>query len=176
MASPIDQLSDAQRKCLRLVGRGHQTKEIAKQLGLTPNTIDTYLRQAIRTLGVSTRFEAARVLERQELSTSQDLRYQPHTVAMQPEPVIPTPPRDDATPPPNMVQERHPPFDSRVGFYSDDRTRLYFGGWGGPNTLTTGQRLLWMAIGTVLILLAAFLGLAVTESVERTLLLFSGDH
>ncbi|WP_342248840.1 sigma factor-like helix-turn-helix DNA-binding protein [Sphingomonas sp. OTU376] len=39
--------SETQRRCLLLVGRGLRTKEIAKELGLAPNTVDTYLRQSI---------------------------------------------------------------------------------------------------------------------------------
>lgn len=64
----IGQLSDKQRQCLRLVGRGMSSKEIAIETGLTPLTVDTYLKAAISKLGVSNRREAARMFAEMEAS------------------------------------------------------------------------------------------------------------
>lgn len=69
-------LTERQRDCLRLVANGYQSKEIAKRLGLTPNTVDQYLREALRTLGVSRRVEAARLLTAFEQRDLQNLKYQ----------------------------------------------------------------------------------------------------
>lgn len=58
----LDVLSDGQRDCLRLVMLHMSSKEIARTLGISPHTVDQRLRVAVRNLGVSSRFEAARLL------------------------------------------------------------------------------------------------------------------
>ncbi|WP_164096634.1 helix-turn-helix domain-containing protein, partial [Serratia marcescens] len=59
-------LTARERDCLRLVARGMSSKEIALALGLSPLTVDGYLKEAVRTLGVSSRREAARILAAHE--------------------------------------------------------------------------------------------------------------
>ena len=175
--APIELLSEMQRRCLRLVARGRQTKEIAIELGLAPNTVDTYLRQAIRTLGVMTRFEAARLLESNEAEISQDLRYQPPVVANPGASAMHAAPESDANSAlSGVVQERHPPFDPKGISRPVRWWRRLPGPWGGQNDLTIRQRLSWIALGTVLILLALFLGLAAVESLQNTLLVLHGRH
>ncbi len=44
------------------------TKEIARQTGLTPSTVDTYLKQAISAFGAGNRRDAARSFARMEAS------------------------------------------------------------------------------------------------------------
>jgi DNA-binding CsgD family transcriptional regulator len=61
-------LSDGQKACLRLVGEGMSSKEIAKALGLTPQTVDTYVKVSMARLGASNRREAARMLAAAEAS------------------------------------------------------------------------------------------------------------
>ena len=55
-------LSERQRECLRLVGRGMSSKEIALSVGLSPQTVDTYVKAAMARLGATNRREAARML------------------------------------------------------------------------------------------------------------------
>ena len=64
--SVIDQLSDSQRLCLRLVAQNKSSKEIAIEIGLSPQTIDQYLSRATSLLGASNRREAARFFEENE--------------------------------------------------------------------------------------------------------------
>lgn len=64
----IDILSDRQKDCLRLVGRGMSSKEIAIETGLSPNSVDTYLKAAMSSLGVANRRDAARLLGSHEAS------------------------------------------------------------------------------------------------------------
>jgi DNA-binding CsgD family transcriptional regulator len=59
-------LTGAERDCLRLVYQHMTSKDIARQLGVSPHTVDMRLRQAIRKLGVSSRIEAARALVAEE--------------------------------------------------------------------------------------------------------------
>lgn len=68
-----DRLNDGQRDCLRLVLAHHNSKEIARQLGVSSHTVDQRLRTAMRILNAQSRFEAARAFAAIDV---QD-RYQP---------------------------------------------------------------------------------------------------
>ena len=58
---PVDRLNEGQRDCLRLVLAHLTSKEIARELGVSPHTVDQRLRTAMRILDAQSRFEAARV-------------------------------------------------------------------------------------------------------------------
>src|SRR5688572_25598825 len=60
------QLTEKQRECLRLVLRNHSSKEIARELGIGVHAVDQRLKSAMKTLGVSSRAEAARLLAAHE--------------------------------------------------------------------------------------------------------------
>ena len=60
-----DRLSVRQRQCLDLVGHGFTSKEIGRQLGLSPSTIDNHVRSAMERLDVSDRAAAARAIREQ---------------------------------------------------------------------------------------------------------------
>ena len=62
-ADPITKLTDAQRAYLRLVLAHQTSKEIAQQFGISAHTVDKRIKEAMRILGVSSRIEAARILE-----------------------------------------------------------------------------------------------------------------
>lgn len=62
-ADPIAKLTDAQRAYLRLVLAHQTSKEIAQQFGISAHTVDKRIKEAMRILGVSSRIEAARMLE-----------------------------------------------------------------------------------------------------------------
>ncbi|MBN9318251.1 MAG: helix-turn-helix transcriptional regulator [Caulobacterales bacterium] len=64
--SPLTLLTPRELDCLRLVALHLTSKAIAKQLGISPYTVDKHLREALQKLGVSTRREAAIVLGRFE--------------------------------------------------------------------------------------------------------------
>ncbi|KQM62685.1 hypothetical protein ASE75_13730 [Sphingomonas sp. Leaf17] len=53
-------LTERQRECLHWVHRGYETKEIARELGLSPETVDMHVKNALQRLGLSSRKEAAR--------------------------------------------------------------------------------------------------------------------
>ena len=77
-ASNVLALTDAQRDCLRLVYNHMKSKDIARVLGVSPHTVDMRLRTAMRTLNVTSRIEAARLLVQEESGgeTTPDM-YQP---------------------------------------------------------------------------------------------------
>ena len=76
-AGRIDQLTEAQRACLRLVLTHHNSKEIAALVGVSPSAIDKRIERAVQTLGVSTRFEAARQLQQYEQGRHDDAAAMP---------------------------------------------------------------------------------------------------
>ncbi|MBC7505477.1 MAG: helix-turn-helix transcriptional regulator [Sandarakinorhabdus sp.] len=85
-------LTEGQRDCLRLVYNHMKSKDIARILGLSPHTVDMRLRTAMRTLGVTSRIEAARMLVQKESGgettpdTYQPLIYQAPDVAVTADP------------------------------------------------------------------------------------------
>lgn len=59
-------LSERQREVLRLVSRDRNSKEIARELGLSDETVKNHIKAATRRLGVSSRFDAARLVRVEE--------------------------------------------------------------------------------------------------------------
>lgn len=62
MSDSGGELSELQKRCLMCVAANMSSKEIAVEVGLSPQTVDQYISRAITTLGVMNRREAARVL------------------------------------------------------------------------------------------------------------------
>lgn len=146
----ITKLTARQRDCLRLVLQHKQSKEIGRELGISPMTVDNHFRSAIQTLGVSNRLEAARLLdsfEREE--PSQRLTSQPRSVASRSETLIMQSPASvgnghgDAM---SALREDQVPYRTYsdatfIDFPLPVPTR------GKPrNDLTIAQRLFWIAV------------------------------
>lgn len=66
MSDRFEDLNESQKRLLREVANGRSSKEMSREVGLEPGTIDVYLSQAIRSLGVADRFEAARAFAEYE--------------------------------------------------------------------------------------------------------------
>jgi DNA-binding CsgD family transcriptional regulator len=62
MADRVSRLSSGQLDCLKLVDQHLSSKEIASELGISPHTVDQRIRQALATLGVERRTQAARIV------------------------------------------------------------------------------------------------------------------
>lgn len=75
----LERLTERQKECLRLVARGYTSKEIGRQVGISPATVDNHVRAALDTLQVENRAEAARLLVAAE--ASQPLTSQPQPLA-----------------------------------------------------------------------------------------------
>lgn len=80
-ARRAEALTDSQTRCLRLVGKGMSSKEIALETGLSPRTVDQYVNRAASALGASSRREAARILDSVESLESKKLQLQSQGVA-----------------------------------------------------------------------------------------------
>jgi DNA-binding CsgD family transcriptional regulator len=59
-------LTPRQRECLRLVAELQDTQQIAHLLGLSPYTVDSYIREAVRLLGAVNRRQAAAMVREYE--------------------------------------------------------------------------------------------------------------
>lgn len=76
------ELTDVQVRCLHLVARGYTSKEIAKELGLTPMTVDQYLHRAKKTVGAPDRRSAARrVLDPPDANAFKPFEFKTPSVA-----------------------------------------------------------------------------------------------
>jgi DNA-binding CsgD family transcriptional regulator len=63
MSAPsFHRLTERQKDCLRLVAHGYTSKEIGRQLDLSPSTVDNHILAATQILEASSRAEAARML------------------------------------------------------------------------------------------------------------------
>ena len=72
MAQGVAALTDREREVLQLLLAGHTAKTIAAELDLSVHTVNDYLREARRKLGVSSSREAARILGEQEETAPQN--------------------------------------------------------------------------------------------------------
>jgi DNA-binding CsgD family transcriptional regulator len=136
----LNRLTEKQRECLRLVYDHMSSKEIAKQLGVEPGTVDQYIKAAMRTLGVGERRAAARMLAEHEAAGS----AAPAALRLQDEqsPFDATPPR------------REPMLPLPI-----EGLRPTHVGW--------GKRLVWIVLIAAVIALAFLALLASTETFER---------
>jgi DNA-binding CsgD family transcriptional regulator len=60
--SLLGRLSGRQRQCLALVAKGCSSKQIARQLGLSPSTVDNHINAAVQLLNVDDRRKAAQLV------------------------------------------------------------------------------------------------------------------
>lgn len=149
-AARAESLTARQKECLRYVLQGYQNKEIARQLGLSPETVKQHIAAAMKTLGASSRREAAHLLASAE-SGHPPLRVNP------PPPVAEPPPDDTA-----VVPDR------------DWRKRLGPLGWlipqkGETNDLTLTQRTMVLILLPLIIIFLLAGALASYEALYRGL-------
>jgi DNA-binding CsgD family transcriptional regulator len=164
---PIDRLSARHRDCLRLVASNHSSKEIALSLNLSPNTVDGYISEAKEILGAATRRDAARKFQVFDCTiTPQKLGGVFSRVAAMDE-LLSTSNGDPennlrgvasvAHGSPQMFVDTRPVTDS---FH-------WFRGKRQHNSLSTGQRLIWIAVGSVIASMLFVVGLASIETLAR---------
>jgi DNA-binding CsgD family transcriptional regulator len=82
-ASGVEQLTEGQKACLRLVDDHHTSKEIARILGISPFTVDQRLDAARRKLGAASRKDAAKIYASIEQGhISEPFVYEPQRLEM----------------------------------------------------------------------------------------------
>lgn len=89
MEDRVARLSEGQRECLRMVYRLMETKEIARELGISPDGVNQRIKTAMRILGVDRRRDAALILAEAEGTDSYPpLVYLPRDIAIAPDPAM----------------------------------------------------------------------------------------
>jgi hypothetical protein len=79
-AARFDRLSEGQKECLRLFHARWEIKDIARQIGRSPVTVNQRLAAARKHLGVDRSAEAARLLAEHENGTYTPPPYVPDTI------------------------------------------------------------------------------------------------
>ena len=108
----LDALTERERQILRLVGEHLNSKEIGRELGIADHTVVNHLRKAREKVGVTSRYEAARLLRQAEHGMTRGVSGM--TTVMAP------PPAD----PPSLAPQ--------VGASDDPRKRSQHGAQPGP--------------------------------------------
>jgi DNA-binding CsgD family transcriptional regulator len=171
----FDKLTEGQRECLRLVLAHKSSKEIARLLGKSRFTIDKRIERALRTLGVESRTEAALLLAGHERALGYErLVCEPQTLAAPDQPDIMTSSQSGEMPDGGYVRDSVIVTDPMLDDWLGRRRRRLFRGplpatGGKRNDLTTIERLIWIAVGALAIIIGLFVTLAVAESLQRTL-------
>jgi DNA-binding CsgD family transcriptional regulator len=139
----VEKLSAAQVETLQHVFAHRSSKEIARIMGVSPHTVDDRLRRAIRTLGVTSRIEAARIVAERTGDRPQPLIYQASQL------VSATSPTDDG----HASHDSGTPIAAfGIGYPFPTRGRPY-------NSHGRRERILWpilIAFGTIMAFAALY--------------------
>lgn len=165
LLAQIAKLNTTERDCLLRVNEGKASKDIARELGLSPNYVDTCLKQAAVKLNVKGRYLAARILADAENSSQQDTVTSAPTNLVPQTTGLPSPPEPgdkgasagEGNGPDDLGHGRH-----RKTGYSDSRGEEVLPKLSGPfakfftgeNRLSKRQRLLLIFVGTIAIIFA----------------------
>ena len=170
-AARVARLSSGQLDCLRLVDQHLSSKEIAAELGISPHTVDQRIRQALQTLGVERRTQAARIVAQHSGPYQRLIHQSPHIhgthQSAHPEAAV-------------SKQIRHADRAGGAGgasFLTEQRPvsfrpslQLPFATRSNPrNEMSVGQRLFWIAAIAIGAAFSAGMYLAGLESLARLL-------
>lgn len=167
--SAFKRLTARQRQCLRLVAAPATSKQIARELGISSHTVDEHIREALSTLGLSDRMEAARLFIAHEGGgTPQSLSSQAVRVEERPpEPALPmTSERRGDSPDVRTVS----PEGGLPVRQADEPFPLPFPTKGRPrNELDRTTRLLWIGAVLIGLILAVSLFIALAVRISSAL-------
>ena len=169
MLARLARLTEGQLDCLRLVNQHLSSKEIATELEISSHTVDQRVRQALHTLGVERRAQAARLVAQYSGPYQRLIHQTPHIEALN----EPGHPEAAAS-----IQIRHADRAGRVGgagFLTEQRPvsfrpflQLPFATRSNPrNEMSVGQRLFWIAAIAIGAAFSAGMYLAGIESFAR---------
>jgi DNA-binding CsgD family transcriptional regulator len=170
-ADRVSRLTPGQLDCLRLVDQHLSSKEIAVELGISPQTVDQRIRQALAILGVERRAQAARVVAQYSEPYQRLIHQSPYiegdAPSGHPEAAV-------------SHQIRHADRAGEVrgpGFITEQRPASFWPSLQPPfatrsnprNEMSVGQRLFWIAAIAIGAAFAAGMYLAGLESLARLL-------
>ena len=155
VTSPFDQLSPRQRDCLRLVAELKDSQQIGYELGISPRTADSYLREAVTLLGARNRRHAASLLRANEAAQAPE-KSPGHFLGVEPEGAtgraleVQFCEREREDQPISAVRDMPRPFSSRdEAAIRPNRLPAFLGGDRQPGEVSPGVRLA-LIIGTSL--------------------------
>ena len=171
VAQRVARLTPGQLDCLRLVDQHLSSKEIAAELGISPHTVDQRVRQALATLGVERRAQAARIVAQYSGPYQRLIHQSPYI-----EPSARTGQSEAAV----SNQIRHADRAGKAGeagFLTEQRPasfrpslQLPFATRSNPrNEMSVGQWLFWIVVIAIGAAFAAGMYLAGLESLARLL-------
>ena len=171
IARRVARLTAGQLDCLRLVDQHLSSKEIAAELGISPHTVDQRVRQALATLGVERRAQAARLVAQSSGPYQRLIHQSPYI-----EPTVHTGHPEAAV----SHQIRHADRAGEAGgagFLTEQRPatfwpslQLPFATRSNPrNEMSVGPRLFWIATIAIGAAFSAGMYLAGLESLSRLL-------
>ncbi len=156
----VSQLSEGQRACLRRVLMHQSSKDIARELNISPHTVDQRLRVAMQHLGVTTRVAAAKILaEHEHPHPYQPQLYQGPHLESQPITAETNDARECGEQPQDAIHAKVPVEEQRsLPVYQPlphGRVKWPFPLYDGePNKLTLIERLSWICVIAVAAALA----------------------
>ena len=167
----IARLTEGQLDCLRLVDQHLSSKEIAAELKISPHTVDQRIRQALHTLRVERRAQAARLVAQYSGPYQRLIHQTPHIEG------VSEPSHPDAA---ASIQIRHADRAGRVGnagFLTEQRPATFWLSLQPPfatrsnprNEMSVGQRLFWIVAIAIGAAFSAGMYLAGLESLARLL-------
>lgn len=166
----FNRLTARQRQCLRLVAAPATSKQIARELGISSHTVDEHIREALATLGVSDRQEAARLFLAFEGGQRPPQALSSQAGGVEERPAVPaveavSERRADASnlstaPAPLMAQERAAEEALPLPFPTKGRPR---------NELDRTTRLIWIGAVLIGLILAASLFITVAVRISNAL-------
>ena len=171
LALRVSRLTRGQLDCLKLVDQHLSSKEIAAELSISPHTVDQRIRQALATLGVERRTQAARIVS-QYCGPYQRLIHQP--------PYIPAEAQSGHPEASVSNQIRHAGRAGEAGnagLLTEQRPASFWPSLQPPfatrsnprNEMSVGQRLFWITAIAIGAAFAAGMYLAGLESLARLL-------
>jgi len=171
MAARVARLTAGQLDCLLLVDQHLSSKEIAAELKISPHTVDQRIRQALATLGVERRSQAARIVSQCKGQYQRLIHQSPHIEA------IPSTGHPQAA---VGHQIRHADRAGRAvgaGFITEQRPASIWSSLQPPfatrsnprNEMSVGQRLFWIVAIAIGAAFSAGMYLAGLESLARLL-------
>jgi DNA-binding CsgD family transcriptional regulator len=166
----IERLTARHRDCLQLVAMNHSTKEIAKKLSLSPNTVDGYISDAREILGASSRRDAARIFRTfSDEKSPQSLRGDFSRVSSSygSRSTVMGGPKNDLRDAASLQDGTQP---AMVGMPSQDDSFHWFRGKREHNSLSSRQRIMWIAAASVA---ASFIFLAALNIIDTLARLLS---
>jgi DNA-binding CsgD family transcriptional regulator len=166
----VAKLTQGQLDCLLLVDQHLSSKEIAARLNISPHTVDQRIRNALQTLGVERRTQAARLVAQTQDPYQRLIHQSPHVEPAGDEGQSVGAVRQQIRHADRAGKAGDPGFNTEQKFASWSSLPLPFATRSHPrNEMSVGLRLLWIVLIATGAAFSAGMYLAGLESLARLL-------